>query len=77
MNNNDKENLQFLLSASEETIRDWYTKTTEEDHDYAMELLRSYSQELRNEISARIEIQLETSNFKEADAVLTKFRKNS
>lgn len=77
MNENDKQNLQFLLSANEQTLRDWYSHTTDDDHEYAMWLLSSYSQELRNEIMERIEVRLENSNFLEATKVLAKFRKNS
>lgn len=44
MEPNDLLNLIFLLEASKETMLDWWINTSEDDHDYAMELLDRYSQ---------------------------------
>jgi len=46
MNEYDKENLQFLLNADEETLSDWYDKVDVDDHEYASELLAQYAEEL-------------------------------
>lgn len=46
MNDYDRENLQFLLNADEETLKDWYGKVDVDDHEYASELLALYSEEL-------------------------------
>ena len=46
MNEYDRENLQFLLNADEETLKDWYSKVDVDDHEYASELLAMYSEEL-------------------------------
>lgn len=43
MDPNDLLNLVFLLEASKETILDWWKNTSEDDHEYAMELLDRYS----------------------------------
>lgn len=43
MTKNDILNLIFLLEASEETILDWWSKTTDDEHKYATELLDTYS----------------------------------
>jgi succinate dehydrogenase flavin-adding protein (antitoxin of CptAB toxin-antitoxin module) len=36
----DKKNLEFLLNASPETLADWAAKVSEDDLDYATELLQ-------------------------------------
>ena len=46
MNQHDRDNLDFLLSASPEVIEDWYEQMGEDDIEYAFELLEAYSQEL-------------------------------
>ncbi len=46
MNDHDRKNLDFLLTASPEVIRDWYQHVDEDDHKYAMELLEAASLEL-------------------------------
>lgn len=40
---NDIHNLCFLLSASPETLQDWFDKMTEDDLEYAVELLENAS----------------------------------
>jgi hypothetical protein len=74
MNEHDKTNLEFLLSAGPETISDWYGKTSQDDHDYAMELLAAYAKELA-ELSGNliIEAELEVSQMAEAKSALMKF----
>jgi len=47
MNEWDRNNLEFLLNADEATIKDWQSKVSADDIDYAHELLARYSQELR------------------------------
>lgn len=39
MNKHDRKNLEFLLNADRDTLRDWYDSVDEDDHEYAMELL--------------------------------------
>jgi hypothetical protein len=46
MNQHDRDNLHFLLTASPEVIKDWYSKMDQDDIDYAYELLAAYSKEL-------------------------------
>lgn len=46
MDDYDRENLQFLLNATPETLADWYHTVDEDDHAYAAELLAKYQQEL-------------------------------
>lgn len=47
MNERDRENLQFLLNADEETLKDWYDKMDIDDHEYASEIMEEYAEELR------------------------------
>lgn len=47
MDDHDRKNLEFLLSASEEVLRDWYDNVSEDDHEYASELLNAYGEELK------------------------------
>lgn len=46
MSEYDRLNLQFLLNASKDVIIDWYSKVSEDDHEYAAELLAMYGEEL-------------------------------
>lgn len=46
MNSHDKKNLDFLMCASAETIRDWYEHVSEDDILYASELLAQASHEM-------------------------------
>jgi len=48
MNNEDANNLDFLLSVSDEVLRDWYDQASEDDIEYACELLQAYEDELDN-----------------------------
>lgn len=50
MNDNDRENLQFLLDAGENILRDWYMKVDEDDRKYASALLTCYSWELLDDV---------------------------
>ena len=76
MNSHDKKNLDFLMYASSETIRDWYEHVSEDDIQYALELIRQ----------ARLEMSLQESDYTEdyasdaceedfslANSVLSKF----
>lgn len=68
MDPRDFQNLSFLLTASTKTIEDWFEQTSEDDHVYALELLRE----------ARIELQLNAQEqskegFAEAKQILSKF----
>lgn len=74
MNPNDQANLDFLLTSSKEVIREWYAKTTQDDHDYAMELLQWRSTEL-DKLSAQLAetCERELEDLTEANRVLAKF----
>lgn len=85
MDEHDRKNLQFLLNASEATIRDWWGKITDDDRQYAAELLQAHAAELREQ-STRLRTVLEVeriniidgalrdSDLSDARAVLAQFR---
>lgn len=85
MNAHDRKNLEFLLNASPEVIRDWYLNVDADDHEYASELLQAYSEELSRQSAAlRLEAELAlldtvesdvaTSDYQDAARVLAAFR---
>jgi len=51
MNEHDRANLNFLLNASNEVLKDWESKMPEDDLEYAQELLNLYALELRERSS--------------------------
>jgi hypothetical protein len=73
MNDYDWENLQFLLNADEETLRDWYDKVDVEDHEYASELMTAYSEELK--VKEILITDKEIKKFEEASGILARYRK--
>ena len=78
MNQHDKDNLNFLLSASPEVLLDWYNSVEEDDHIYASELLAAYQEEVndleeKNIYEFEIEEELvRMSGFPEVDAIMNK-----
>jgi len=67
MNEHDRNNLDFILSADLCTLIEWGDKVTQDDFDYAFDLLKMYSEEL-------LEVELTLGNFKEANAVISKIK---
>jgi hypothetical protein len=47
MNQHDRKNLDFLLKAEPDVIRDWAGKMDSDDINYAQELLLQHAQDLR------------------------------
>lgn len=74
MNEYDRENLQFLLNASEEVLQDWYNKVDVDDHEYASELLAMYSEELSIKSSIYDVEKLVVDITPDADEYIKKFR---
>ena len=46
MNDFDRENVNFLLNASKEDMEDWYLHATEDDYNYALQIIRAARTEL-------------------------------
>lgn len=70
MNEYDRANLEFLLSASKETLEDWYSKTSDDDIEYALELLQAAKTEVDMHILNKLDWIEDVS---EAEKVLKKF----
>lgn len=71
MNQWDRDNLVFFLTADSDTYKEWYAQATAIDKDYATTLLSQYSQEL----DARAAMAEDTvKDLTAAKNVLQKFR---
>jgi len=46
MNDYDRSNLDFLLTISAATLKDWYNKMSNDDIEYANDIMAQYSAEL-------------------------------
>lgn len=55
MNQYDRDNLNFLMTASDEVLREWYSLASEDDLLYAQELLSEYEMELDREFSGGLQ----------------------
>ena len=74
MNDWDKNNLEFLLSMkTEQDWLDWFEATDEDDHIYAMELIKRAQAELVVKAMEIAEDFGELDEYAEANAVLKKF----
>lgn len=69
MNQHDRDNLNFLMSAKPEVLKDWYSKMTDDDISYAFELLEMASQEIdERALTLRIDCEIELMNNKYPEA---------
>lgn len=74
MNQWDRDNLVFFLTANSDTYKEWYAQATAIDKDYATTLLSVYSQEL----DARAAMAEDTvKDLITAQTILQKFRLNA
>ena len=46
MNQHDRHNVMFLLNADKATMVDWFNTVSQDDIDYALEILQAYKSEL-------------------------------
>jgi hypothetical protein len=69
MNQHDRDNLNFLMSVGPKVLKDWYTKMSADDIEYALELLNIASLEVdERALALRIDCELERMNNKYPDA---------
>jgi hypothetical protein len=72
MNEHDRGNLQFLLTADETVMQEWYNRVSQDDIEYALELLQMANAELTVK-----EMELAEANEKldltQAQAILSRF----
>lgn len=73
MNKHDRDNLLYILGLSDEQFDEWASELSEDDIQYATEILRQARQDLVEQEQALTEAELMDSNFAEANAVLKKF----
>lgn len=71
MNQHDKDNLHFLLTASPDVLKDWYDKVDRDDHEYAIELIKLHTAEI---IVHNMEQNDDVTDLSEARQVLAKYR---
>lgn len=72
MNKHDRDNLQFLLSADKSTMDQWYQTVSEDDVEYALELLQLYRTELELREFDLIDAEAE-QDLSQAQSVLSRF----
>ena len=70
MNQHDKDNLQFLLTATPDVLKDWYDSVDRDDHEYAIELIRMHTAEI---IVHNMEQNEDVTDLSEARQVLARF----
>lgn len=68
MNERDYNNLQFLLTSSEDVIAEWFLKTSADDIEYAMQIMTAASKEM-----SFITHEISDEDMREAREVLSKF----
>ena len=74
MNNFDRENVNFLLTATKADMEEWHRYATEDDYTYALEILRAARSELEMQELALLDSEVEeASDLVEARSVLSKF----
>ena len=70
----DRDNLNFLLNVDDETFEEFMSQSSEDDIDYAIELIQTHKAELMTrELELRDEL-ADENGLDEAQAVLAKFR---
>ena len=73
MNDWDRDNLNFLMNASKETLEEWHFYADADDYKYALELLQAARTELAMKELALVDDQA-VEDMTEAQAVLARFR---
>ena len=73
MNNWDRDNLNFLMNASKETLEEWHHYADADDYKYALELLQAARTELAMQELALVDDQA-VEDLDQAHAVLARFR---
>ena len=74
MNNFDRENVNFLLTATKADMEEWHRYATEDDYTYALEILRAARSELEMQELELLDSEVtEASDLVEARSVLSRF----
>lgn len=78
MNRFDRENVNFLLTATKADMEDWYRYATDDDYTYALEILRTARTELEMqelELLDSLVQDMPQCELEEAQTVLSQFAK--
>lgn len=73
MNPHDRANLEFLLTASADVMKQWHQQASQDDYEYAMELLAQASEELALRELDHLDL-VADQDLSQANEYLTKFR---
>ena len=76
MNDFDRENVNFLLTASKADMEEWHRYATDDDYTYALEILRAARSELELQELALLDsevTEMYECELVEAQSVLSKF----
>lgn len=74
MNDYDRSNLNYIMGLNTEQFDSWALELSDDDIQYAIELIRQARLEVAVQEQNLLDAELEDSNFAEANAVLQKFR---
>lgn len=72
MNAHDRDNLNFLLTAGPKVMQEWHQQASEDDYNYAMELLAQAMTELALQELELLDQEAE-QDLSQARAVLSRF----
>lgn len=70
MNKHDKSQLEFLMHLDSDMLANWFNSTSEDDHEYAMEILAAARAECALKL---IELSDDVDDVSDARQVLRKF----
>ena len=68
MDDHDRANLEFLLTATPEALKEWSEEVTQDDLDYAQELLDAYQLELTERVQMLGITETDEAEFEQAIA---------
>lgn len=74
MNEHDLKNVYFLLNADTETLAEWYAMTTDDDHEYACEIMKAYQAELNVKLELIRLSEFQTQDTQLANSILDRYR---
>ena len=74
MNQNDLNNLEFIMSLNVESIKQWWDSISEDDREYAMELLE-YQKRILVEKKTNICLDAEITDMTQAKQLLSRWYK--
>ena len=75
MNKHDRSNVDYILSLTDDQLQEWFESISEDDRDYAVELLRMARTELTIKAYDLIENQIAAmGQYTTAKKVLAKYR---